>query len=229
MTPNHLPGPSLAKARPPSEDPRLRRLAPSLQAVARKVWRSTGCRVEVDELTAAGWMAVALTMDAHDPTIAPFERYACQRARWAMYDTVRHAMRRVSPERGAPEWAAKSVFNGQRRLGQNDPSDPMVDSQLHDDRPTGRIEPRGDVGELAVAKGGPEDEMAARRRAHRVRAAVARLPPRERDVVERHYFDGHRFNHIARDMSISPHAVSRAHRRAIDRLERELASEFEAA
>lgn len=229
MNPKCLPGPSLAKARSRSEDPRLRSLAPHLQAVARKVWRKTGCRVEVDELAAAGWMAVALTMDAHDPAIAPFERYACQRARWAMYDAVRYATRRVSPERGAPEWAADSVFNGQRRLGQLDPSDPMVDSQLHDDRPSGRIEPRGDVSDLAVARDSPEHEMAEQRRAHRVRAAVARLPPRERSVVERHYFDGHRFNHIARDMSISPHAVSRAHRRAIGRLERELAADFEAA
>jgi len=230
MNPKHLPGPHLAKARPRRDhDLQLRRLAPRLQAVARRVWRETGCAMDVDDLTAAGWLAVALTMDAHDPAICPFDKYACQRARWAMYDTVRHTMRRVVPERGVPECAAKSVHDGHRRLGQKDPNDPVVDSQLNLDFPTGRFESRADVAELAVATDDPEDEMKQRRRAHRVRAAVARLPPRERDVVERHYFGGDRFNHIARDMSLSPYAVSRAHRRAIGRLERELASESDAA
>ncbi|MEM1029275.1 MAG: sigma-70 family RNA polymerase sigma factor [Myxococcota bacterium] len=222
--------PPLAKTHP--DDLRLRRIAPKLRVLARRTWMETGRVVERDDLLAAGWLAVALTMDAHDPDICPFEGYATQRARWAMYDLVRLALRRINLRRGAPSVAARGVYDdGARRIGSRSAREAEVTSLMAlSSRLAGRIEPIDHVDDVAITREeDPETAAGNEEEAAIVRRAVARLPPRERTVVERHYFGGERFRQIARDLDVSHHAVSRAHRRAMGSLARTLGPHFDCA
>lgn len=52
------------------------------------------------------------------------------------------------------------------------------------------------------------------------RELVDSLPRRERELVRRHYFEGERFDHVARDLGLSKSWASRIHTRAIQRLQR---------
>lgn len=219
--------PPLAKARPRPTDLRLKGLAPALEAVARKIFYGAGQVVDFDDLVAAGWLAVALTLDDHDPAIAPFEQYACQRARWGMWDAVRVAMRRVNVERGAPSWTPLAAGYGARRLGRREAEDSPVSTMLALVERPGRIVATENLDQVALSSDDdPETTAVLDERAEMVREAVSRLPDRERSVVERHYFGGDRFKQIAQEMSVSPYAVSRAHKRAIDELERQLAPQL---
>jgi len=83
----------------------------------------------------------------------------------------------------------------------------------------GRICSAGDLAEVAVSTlDSPETQLVRRDTERSVRAALAKLSPRQRTLVERHYFDGEMFNTLATDLGISRTAVSRQHRAAIARL-----------
>ncbi len=66
----------------------------------------------------------------------------------------------------------------------------------------------------------PEDWVAQRRFADAIRAAIARLPERHREIVERHYFGDERFDHIAQSLGLSKSWVSRLHAQAMESLAR---------
>ena len=58
-----------------------------------------------------------------------------------------------------------------------------------------------------------------------VRGALDTLPPRERDVVRRHYFGRTTFDLLGRRLGVSRQRVSQLHVRALRRLRTRLAAE----
>jgi RNA polymerase sigma factor for flagellar operon FliA len=59
----------------------------------------------------------------------------------------------------------------------------------------------------------------------RLRAAVLTLPPREREVLERHYFHQHPFNEIADALGLTRGRISQIHKAALERLREVLAQD----
>lgn len=55
-----------------------------------------------------------------------------------------------------------------------------------------------------------------------IREGIEELPDEERALVRRHYFEGERFDHVARDLGLSKSWASRLHTRAIGRLTKRL-------
>lgn len=51
-----------------------------------------------------------------------------------------------------------------------------------------------------------------------VRASVLRLPPREQQLIRRHYFEHREFREIAREMTVTPGRVSQLHSQALERI-----------
>jgi len=64
----------------------------------------------------------------------------------------------------------------------------------------------------------PETLASLKSEARVMAAAVARLPVRERNIINAHYFDGVQFRTIARDLGVSEPRVSQLHSRAVARL-----------
>jgi RNA polymerase sigma factor for flagellar operon FliA len=78
----------------------------------------------------------------------------------------------------------------------------------------------GEEGErLAVdPEQSPEDHVQTRQLLTLLSRQVDELPDDERELVRRHYFEGERFDHVARDLGLSKSWASRLHTRAIGRL-----------
>ena len=64
----------------------------------------------------------------------------------------------------------------------------------------------------------PEILLMRQRAGSALRGALMSLPERHREIVERHYFGGERFDHIAESMGVSKSWLSRLHAQAIEAL-----------
>ena len=64
----------------------------------------------------------------------------------------------------------------------------------------------------------PEILLMRQRAGSALRGALVSLPERHREIVERHYFGGERFDHIAESMGVSKSWLSRLHAQAIEAL-----------
>jgi RNA polymerase sigma factor for flagellar operon FliA len=83
---------------------------------------------------------------------------------------------------------------------------------------------RGDEGEPVGVSGAldPEQHTAEAELRRLVRQAIGELPDQERELVRRHYLEGERFDHVARDIGLSKSWASRLHTRAVARLTKKL-------
>jgi RNA polymerase sigma factor FliA len=70
----------------------------------------------------------------------------------------------------------------------------------------------------------PETLVSARSDAHALAKAVERLPVRERNIINAHYFEGVQLRTIAHDLGVSEPRVSQLHARAVARLKEYLAA-----
>lgn len=66
----------------------------------------------------------------------------------------------------------------------------------------------------------PEHDLQRQRSGRALRTALELLPPRQRALVERHYFGEERFDHIAASLGISKSWASRLHGQAMEALAR---------
>lgn len=103
---------------------------------------------------------------------------------------------------------------------------PPPDGLPPDDRPPseprpGNIRPKPSATVLADETN-PEDVMLLRRSNQAIRSAVDVLPPRQREIVERHYYGDERFDHIAESLGISKSWASRLHAQAMEALAKAL-------
>jgi len=169
-----------------------------VRAVAWRVWRDLDATLDFEDLVGHGMVGLVQAARRYDPRRGvTFATFAWHRIRGAMFDAVR-VMGRYTRREIASYRAGRIAVDP-------DPPVPSVD-----DLPDGAPDP---------------DELFAQRdRCLRLRAAVAKLPQRERGFIEKVYYEGKRFRVAGSELGLSKSWASRLHDRAIDGL-RELIEE----
>jgi RNA polymerase sigma factor for flagellar operon FliA len=225
----------LAAARPGQREERLvREGLPALKAEALRLWRRLGRRVELDELEALGHAALVEVARTFDEERASFETYARLKLRWAMLDGLRRQTHgRVAAGRARALAGSDQLWReGQQRPGLigGPPDAESAGRRLgtflraHAGAlAMGLIAAQGDLAALPHPGESPEDGTLRRAASRRLRAMVRELPKRERALVEGHYFEEQRFDHIAKRLGITKSWASRLHARAIRTLAARLA------
>jgi RNA polymerase sigma factor for flagellar operon FliA len=204
--------------------------------VARQLVRRIGqSPLTVDDLRSFGREGLLSAARSFDGSRGvPFRRWANVRVRGAMIDGVRQwgdLPRRVYRELRAME-AADHVLEG---YDEENAANPASLPELADARLTTYLAGMATAiavgtmaashGEANLGEGGgatPENLVAELELATKLRDIVARLPDRERALVERHYFGGQTLDAAAASLGLSKSWGSRLHARAIESIAREL-------
>jgi RNA polymerase sigma factor for flagellar operon FliA len=210
---------------------------PFVSQVANLVARQLGRIADREELEGVGRLELVAIARSFDPARASFPGYARTKLRWAMLDSVRRETHgRAFAAKARALVAAERVADGATR----EPPDPHGTEAAHAARLRAvfaaqaaamalalaapyEAAPRNDAEEGApsppdLASPSPEDALSLRRQAERIRAAIVDLPPRQRALVERHYFGDERFDLIAESLGVSKSWASRLHAQALEQL-----------
>ncbi|MBW2458619.1 MAG: sigma-70 family RNA polymerase sigma factor [Deltaproteobacteria bacterium] len=205
-----------------SEEELVRLALPLIRRRALHVWRRLGQRVELDELVSLGLMVALRAARRYDPSKAKFSPYLMQRFNWSLMSEMRRqARRRIDVSRGtpccaSPRYAAQQPSAVRCTEGGELSGSPSIFERCGDETTAGKLCTLGDLSELAMSRcEDPEQAAMTRRRAVNLRSAIAELPHRARTLIERHYFRGERFDHVAADLGISKYAASRLHKSAV--------------
>jgi RNA polymerase sigma factor for flagellar operon FliA len=217
----------------------VREALPMVGPMARQLARQLGAISEEEELAAVGRAAVIEIARAFDPVRGIFSAFARARLRWAMLDSVRRETHgRMFSSRALALAASERIA----RETADEPPDPTAADEAHVQRLRGVLaaqaaamvtalvapfadEPTGSGEHPVAPRGGrtlrdpsPEDILLRVRQAEALRKAIAALEPRQRDIIEQHYFAGERFDRIAERLGVSKSWLSRLHAQAIDKL-----------
>lgn len=211
-----------------------------VDAQARKVARTLGSHVELDELRSYGREGLLLAARRYDASYGvPFRSYAAHRVRGAIIDGVRrssplprriqNSLQMMAAANTYSEHVAPEVF------GPTPPGEQPLDARkVLDDHLTrmATAMAMGLVGRAAVGDDGelvsvspdrsPEEEVEAEQLRALIHQHVAELPEDEAELVRRHYFHGERFDQVAEELGLSKSWASRLHARAIGRLTKRL-------
>jgi len=190
-----------------------------VEVCARVVVRTTGeSYATMDDLRGFGREGLLDAARSFDERRGvPFERWASLRIRSAMIDGVRRSGPLPAKARRELQalTATDSMPNG------SDTSE-SADSAAG----SGNGDVRGTVGSDVERLGGhgpsPEDAMARAQLAALVREIVASLPGRERELVERSYFNGQTLEQAAAAMGVTRAWARRIHTRAMETMQRAL-------
>lgn len=205
---------------------------------AKKIARQLGHLADHDELLSVGRGALVEAARSFDPERSSFGAYARKRLRWAMFDSIRRDTHgRSLAARASALHAAERVVDAALAT----PPDPTLPESAHARRLAevvaaqaaamalglsapflGTAEERAPEPQVRTSAGGagpatptPEDLLMRRRCAVALRGALQRLPPKQREIVESHYFGEERFDHIADRLGISKSWASRLHAQAM--------------
>jgi RNA polymerase sigma factor for flagellar operon FliA len=213
-------------------DRRLRDASEVLDAVAKRIGRRLGNQIELDELKAFGRQSMLQIVSGYDPSRAAFNGYVAIKLKWAILDGVRRSTHgRALVARTQALMASERV--GAALAANPEPPGP-VEEEVYQERlrsllgvhaaalAVGLVTTAGDLAVVADEATSPEDRAARIQAAVALRGAVAELPERERTLIERHYFQGERFDSIAVELGISKSWASRLHAQAIVTLGRVL-------
>lgn len=227
--------------RPPVTDAQRQRIetsVPFVENLARRVAASMPHSVDLGDLVQSGMLGLIDAARRFDESRGiKFETFAERRVRGAMIDALRRdawprGVRRVRRELEAAREALR------RELG-HEPS--MADLAARvgaDEARLGRtilrittIESTSPLADLSDADGSmlppvlmpaepltPDREYEAVETRQRLQAAIATLPPRERSVVGRYYFEDATMKEIGAEIGVNESRVSQLHARAMARL-----------
>lgn len=218
-----------------SADPAVRRAIvaryqPFAKAIASAVFGRRGrSGVEYDDCLQFALVGLLEAVDRYDPDRgAQFKTYAGPRIRGAILSglarmTERQDMqsrrRQLERERISSALPALGALEGGELLRQL--GDIGVNVAV-----TFILDGLGLGEDVGASQPDPYRQLELRDIRKQVGEMVARLPPRERRVLDLHYHQGHTFEEIAAVLEVSRPRVSQLHRRAIERL-RELVSKAE--
>jgi RNA polymerase sigma factor for flagellar operon FliA len=234
-------------ARPPVTDAERQRIetsVPFVEHLARRVAASMPHSVDLGDLVQSGMIGLIDAARRFDESRGiKFETFAERRVRGAMIDALRRdawprGVRRVRRELEAAREALR------RELG-HEPS--MADLAARvgaDEARLGRtilriatIESTSPLADLSESGGSalppvlmpaeppsPDREYEVLETRERLRAAIATLPPRERSVVGRYYFEEATMKEIGAEIGVNESRVSQLHARAMARLRQVLSA-----
>ncbi|MBK7396629.1 MAG: sigma-70 family RNA polymerase sigma factor [Myxococcales bacterium] len=191
-----------AFATPSSEE--ISRHLPLVRQVVAGFVRRLPVNVLRDDLVAAGILGLVDSLRKNGGDGGPtFESYARIRIRGAILDELRSQDWLPRRARWAAEGKTDRVATVVAVVGLDDAS-----------------------GELPFADDAPHAEalLAEQDEARELAAVVEQLPPRERLIVQMHYFQGARFKDIGEALGVSEPRVSQLHTRAMSQLRKLLAA-----
>jgi RNA polymerase sigma factor for flagellar operon FliA len=212
-----------------------------VDVVARQLVRELGRSVEFDDLRAMGHQGLLEAARRFDEGRGvSFRRFANYRVRGAMLDGVRKSapLPRRAHERVRALEAALLVAEGACEDAAAPQGAATPDAEAAAKKLTEHLADiatamalgllsttaRGDEGEPTPLETGlsPEEAVAEAELRKLMVDALADLPDDERTLVQRHYLEGERFDHVAASLGLSKSWGSRLHTRAIARLTKRL-------
>lgn len=210
--------------------------------IARQVAREVGRAAELDDLRQMGMAGLLEAARRFDESRGVgFRRFANYRVRGAMLDGIRKSspLPRRAHERVRALEAALLVAEAQAET----PNAPGLSPIDADRKLTEHLADiatamavgllatpaSGEEGELAAvdARETPEDAVASAELRKLLVAAIAELPDDERTLIEGHYLQGKRFDHVSQSLGLSKSWGSRLHTRAVARLTEKLRGAIE--
>ncbi|MEM1418645.1 MAG: sigma-70 family RNA polymerase sigma factor [Myxococcota bacterium] len=211
----------------PADDSFIEEHRPLVAKIVTRLRSRYDLRGEWDDLMAYGFKGLLEARERFDPSRGVrFEAFAYYRVRGAIIDGVRasgwlptRAYRRLKAAQAA-------LYVGEEAAVAR-----AADPARRKDRERSAAALRDAVGKLttsflATALGQEDDRPDESPEAivlhdetkQRLRALLRELPPREAALVRGYYFEGRRFDHIARELGISKSWASRLHGKALARL-----------
>ena len=211
-----------------------------VSTVARKVGKTFGKGLELDELESLGREGLLIAARRYDPEHSvPFRAFAYYRVRGAMIDGIRkmsHLPRRVYEQiriveagnqyaESKVEETLEAAKTSQRQDAERGLADHLAGMATA--MAVGLVaepvfsdgEPAGQSRELD-----PEARTETAQLSVLLHKVIDELPDQEQTLVRRHYFDGERFDQVAGELGLSKSWASRLHARAIDRMTKRLTS-----
>jgi RNA polymerase sigma factor for flagellar operon FliA len=187
-----------------------------------------GLDAPVEDLVAFGFQGLLEARARFDSSKGvPFKSFAYYRVRGAVLDGVR-AMARL-PRRAYARLKAVEALDrmAEATAESRGMQHTNIDTNLRAiDAILGRVAAAYAVAvsqeDAAAGAGSPEEALLREERGDRMRDAVARLPERERRLVQGHYFEGRRFDDVSAELGISKSWGSRVHAHALDLLRQAL-------
>lgn len=148
--------------------------------------------MEREDLVSWGLLGLVQAARVWDPARGAFSTVACRAIDWML---LRGAGREWKPEQAAATVSLDELLSAQEPAGQRD-----------------RL-----VDRLAADEHVERDHMARETRAA-VRAAVEKLPPFERHVIERHFYEDVPITRVADELGVSRQRASERQRKALRQL-----------
>ena len=208
-----------------------------VEVIARQVRREIGRYVDLDDLRQMGFQGLLEAARRFDDSRGvSFRRFANYRVRGAMLDGVRkgaplprRAHERVRALEAAlhvAEAAAEESVPPGRAPGDLDAKLTEHLANLATAMAAGLVATPayGDGGELAAVepRESPEEAVARAQLRQIMTEAIRELPEDERALIEGHYLNGERFDHVSASLGLSKSWGSRLHTRAVARLTKRL-------
>ena len=217
----------------------LEKYGPYVRSLASTVRKQFNAALELDELVAYGQVGLLEAAERFDPKVgANFLTFAHYRIKGAIFD----GLRKMGILRGSDSRTAHSQERANAYLGN------LSDRSSGGGNPGGAI--ADDVREISDAVTGlamvfatslegtdglqvSDESMPADQRLEleqlkkRVRAAIGKLPDKERKLLEGYYFHGKTLEEAGAEIGQSKSWASRLHARAVERLKEMLGEEEE--
>jgi RNA polymerase sigma factor for flagellar operon FliA len=204
------------------EEALTRAALPLLRIYAEHMGRRLGRHLEVDELFSLGLPVVTDAVRRFDPTRSSFRAYLLRRLRWAFASEVRKRARQKPTAQldRSPGLASCSLDRPRQESRGGHGGSLLHLGSAPASAPGGG---GGDLVQIAACpKEDPERALMRTESDRAVRGALSSLPEPQRRLLERHYFAGERFDHLAAEIGISKATICRLHKRAMARLGAEL-------
>lgn len=209
-----------------------------VRAVATKERARLGARIDLDELVAYGSRGLVEAAERFDPSRGlAFVTFAHYRIKGAIFDGLREMgwlSRAEYAQQRADERANAFLENAADRDGGAErPAGSLEDEVRGLADAVGALttifvtslEAEPGAGRIADPGATPEARLGDAQATTRVRRAVARLPDKERRLVEAYYFQGKKLEEAGALLGLSKSWASRLHARAVELLRDALAEE----
>lgn len=215
------------------DDAFVQKYEPFVRGIVKQTCHQLGLDVDMDDLVACGFTGLVEARARYDARHGvPFKSFAYYRVRGAVIDGVR-AMAYLPRRAYARLRAAEALDHAAEQLGQQVGASQQTSVQPATQTASTVRALDAVLGQAAAsycaalandeaeeAKLSPEASLISQEQRKRVREAVAKLPERERLLVEGHDLQGRHLMEVAEEMGLSKSWASRIHGRGLDRLRR---------
>lgn len=197
---------------------------PLLEEIVQWMSHRLGRFMPIEDVRAHAHDGLLEAMPSFDPARSSASTYFARKMRWAILDAVRREHRMYDLRSRA------AAIMASERLSYDDedrPDEPGSTEEHHVAALDHKLAKHAAALVIGLISGcstrhdseiTPEEQTLRAQQVQVVRETIRTLPERERQLLERHYFEGEEFDAIAADMGISKSWASRLHAQAIETL-----------